>query len=272
MSLIARRAVITRIRGAPPPRGGEVAPCDFAAEYRWNAVGWCFGACDELLQHGTVSGPHLRDRVARHVEDDLEVSHAAAPESWEILAALQRTRMQQPIAACRIRGDGKAVASGIRELHVHVLLHTEVATRGRHAIEGGREDTVFDGHALRASVQEDIEACAAPRLARGKQLIHRELDGQRYPPCAQSEELRGGVLIEAVDGIVGDDVAPFAAELRQKTKMPRQQWQPQVEPLGHVAALLGTHDGWRAQAKRDAARRELAVDGAHPTHRRRRMA
>src|SRR5258707_9337236 len=115
MSLIARRAGITRIRGAPSHRAGELARWEFAAGYRSNAVGWCVGACNELLQHGTVSGHHLRDRVARHVEDDLEVSHAAAPESWEILAALQRTRMQQPIAACRIRGDGKAVARGIRE-------------------------------------------------------------------------------------------------------------------------------------------------------------
>src|SRR5205814_9197588 len=134
------------------------------------------------------------------------------------------------------------VAGRIGEGGVRVLLHAEVTTGRWLAIERRGEYAVLDRHPLRAAIQKYIKAGSAPRRGHVPNLVRGQLDGQDGPPCAEAKDLRGGVLIHRVDGVIGDDVASGRREVGDEKEMAGEERQAEVEAVGDAATLLGTDD------------------------------
>ncbi len=83
----------------------------------------------------------------------------------------------------------------------------------------------------------------------------------RFTP--RSEQVRCGVLIEAVHGVISHHVAPGARELDRESDMARKDGQIEREPLFERGPILGAHDRRRAQAQRDASSRKFGCERAN---------
>ena len=113
---------------------------------------------------------------------------------------------------------------------------------------------MLDRHPLRAAIQKYIKAGSAPRRGHVPNLVRGQLDGQDGPPRAEAKDLRGGVLIHHVHGVIGDDIATSPREVGDETEVAAEERQAEVEPLGDAATLLGTDDGRGTQPQVNAAR------------------
>ena len=153
-----------------------------------------------------------------------------------------------------------------------MLLHAEIAAGGRLAIERRRQHAMFDRHALGAPVHEHIEVAPAPRVGELPEFLGGQFDRRHEARCAKLKQQLGRMLIEHVRGVVRDDVAPSPTKLGEQSEMTGEQRKIEREPFVETLALFGSHNRRRAQAQRDAGRRQLLTKGVHARQRWRWMA
>ncbi|MDV7402578.1 hypothetical protein RZS08_64750, partial [Arthrospira platensis SPKY1] len=91
------------------------------------------------------------------------------------------------------------------------------------------------------------------------------------PTGAEVEQEGGRVLVECVECVVAGDVPSRARELVQQAEMAGVHRQRQRQPLLEPLAVLGAHDGGRAQPQRDATRSQRGRQVLHRAQRRRGM-
>ena len=171
------------------------------------------------------------------------------PEGREVLRGVNRPGVQQAIPAGGVGGHRKDVSRRISQLDIRVLLHAEVATGGDLAIEGGREHAMLQRHPLRPAIDKYLEAGALPWGRDLGQLFQRQLDRRDNARCAEAEDLGGGVLVEAVDRIVGHHVTSRAGQLRHQAQMPAYDGRSERQPLVEGLPFLRAHDGGGAEAE-----------------------
>ena len=97
----------------------------------------------------------------------------------------------------------------------------------------------------------------SPRRGDLRHLLDGELDRRDDAARAEPEDLRGGVLVEAVHGIVGHHVAAITRELGDQSEVSAHDRGAEGEPLVERPPLSGTHDGRGAEAQRLAGGGEL---------------
>src|SRR5205085_1240960 len=142
-SRVIARAQRQSLNGANEMAARERGSDDFT----W---AWAFRRGDTGLriECGPIRGDDMRDGITGDVEDEMVSANAGGPERGDELRPFDGTGMKQPVSARRVRRDGKGVAGGIRQAHVRMLLHAQVAAGGRLAIKGCRQHAVLDRHAL----------------------------------------------------------------------------------------------------------------------------
>src|SRR5688572_11144111 len=135
---------------------GEVAAREFIAHEGSHGLEPCWPRGGEIIEHAAVPSDDRGDGLVRHVEDRVIAAYADVPQAGNILAPLERTRMQQSIPTVRIGRDGERVAGRVGDLHHRMLLHTEIAAARRHTLVGRGEHAVLDRHSLGTSVHEHV--------------------------------------------------------------------------------------------------------------------
>src|SRR5690606_10580214 len=93
----------------------------------------------EPVEWCPIRAYNVGNGITMHIEHDVEYANTVVPEYRHGLHAIDGTRMQQAIAACRIRCHGKGVARRISERNIRVLFHTQVTTSCRFTIECRRQ-------------------------------------------------------------------------------------------------------------------------------------
>lgn len=216
----------------------KMAARERGADDRSDRVALChFTGCERIDQLA-VAGNYLGNRVAGHVEYRAERANAHAPQSRHVFRALDRSRMQQPVATRAVGCDGECVASRIRQGYVVVLLDAEIATRGRLPIESRGQYTVLDRHSFRPAIHQNVKPASAPRRYEFAKLIHSQLDRWNDLPNATREKVRRSMLVETVHRVVCNNVAALPSELDDKSNVTRDDRQIESEPLVDDGAIL----------------------------------
>src|SRR5688572_33392552 len=71
-------------------------------------------AC-ESIESRSIARDDVANRITRNVEHRAEPADACVPETWQILRRLDRARVQQAVAARRVRRDAERVTGWVRE-------------------------------------------------------------------------------------------------------------------------------------------------------------
>src|SRR5665647_1273074 len=161
----------------------------------------------ERIEQRPIARGYSCNVIVAGVEQHSISPHSAAPWSRNEFRRFDWTGMQQAVAARAVCRNRERVTRWIDYLHVWVIAHTQIATRGWLAIERGRKHAMLDRHPFRSSKDYGVKAGATPGFGNSEHFLSRQLDREYDPRSAERKNLHRCVLIEAVDRIIRNNVA-----------------------------------------------------------------